>query len=84
MVARKREYGHEKDRQEAGGSRQNPQGQVQGLRGRDDRKGSQTQRKHRPGLSSSGLGGQARQNHSRRLMEKWMALQFIKSRILVF
>jgi hypothetical protein len=39
-------------------------------RGRDDRKGSQTIRKQRPGLPAAGLGGYAHQNHSHRLMEK--------------
>ena len=70
--------GLERDQGEAGRSRQVPEGQVRSLRRRDDRKGSQTERKQRPGLPAIGLGGQARQNHSHRLMARGMALKSIK------
>ncbi len=67
-----------RDQLEAERSLQVPQGQVQCLWGRDDRKGSQIESRRRPDLPASGLGGQARQNHSHRLMERGMALKSIK------
>ena len=45
--------GPERGRREAGRSRQIPQGQVRGLRERDDRKESQKVWKHRPRLLTS-------------------------------
>ena len=62
----------EKDQPEAAKPRKISQGQLQGFRGRVDRKGRQVERQQWPSLPAPGLGGQARQNHSYRLMQKLM------------